>query len=273
MAGLKYEWAFDIGAIEGGFACTGSDDGGAFSVTMTSGTYCHTDISSVVSGVVAFKTALAAALNTAATGAGTYSVTYDFTIGGNEVFYSIGYSAGNFSLDLTGSTAQTNLAKTIGFVGDQSGDDTYSSTVRPYYFLYPSMPGRSEMSDEYEPDGIVFESTSDDGTRYQMAVDTAETLSDWTQMGETSTAPALYTDPGTLVFERDAASAAPWTYQHAWRHARAGYHPFLCIDGGLSTSAVHLLRAEGGSFRPQRMASKDYALWNIPFKTALLGNL
>ena len=264
---VRYEFAFDLATFSDGFAMTGTDDGGAFSVSMTSGTYAHATITSVVSGYTAFSAALKTALD-AASASGTYTVTYAATTG-----YTIAYSGALCTLDLTGTTAQTNMARLLGFSGDRSGATSYASQVRPYYLILPSMPGRSEMTDEYEPDGIVFESQSDDGTRYQMAVDTSEVLSDWTQMAETNSAPDSAFADGTFVFERSVNSAAPWSYQHAWEHARKGKHPFLCVDSGTSESAVHLLRAEGGSFRPQRMASKDYSLWNIPFKTALLGRL
>jgi hypothetical protein len=50
---LHYEWSFDLAQL-GGASLTGSDDGGAFSVSMTSGTYAHTSINSVVSGYTAF---------------------------------------------------------------------------------------------------------------------------------------------------------------------------------------------------------------------------
>jgi hypothetical protein len=200
-------------------------------------------------------------------------VTYVFVAGGNEAFYTIDYSAGDFSLDLTGSDTQVTMRRVLGFSGDQSTSDAYSSDVRPYYVILPAMPGRSECSDEYEPEGITNESIADDGSAYQISRATSEILSDWIQMAESTTAPDTFTNNGTYVFERDATSAVPWSYQHAWRHARTGYHPFLVVDSGTSENAVHMLRADGSSFMPQRMASKDYPLWNIPFRTRKLGDL
>lgn len=263
MAVVAYTWSFDIATIESGFTMTGTDDGGAFSVSMTTGTYNHYDISSIVTGYTEFADALETALN-AASASGTYTVSFSLTTG-----YTIAYSGALLSLDLTGSTGQTNMAKVLGFSGDRSGATTYASQVRPYYFILPAMPGRSDMSDQYEPDEVVFESTADDGTRRQIAVDTAEIFSDWMQMAEIETAPTAFA-AGTPPFTRQATSAVPWTYQHAWRHARTGYHPFFVGDTGVG-NAVHILRAEGGAFKPVRMASKDFGLWNIPFLTALLG--
>jgi hypothetical protein len=264
MTFLAYTWSFDIATIASGFTMTGTDDGGAFSVSMTTGVYNHFDISSIVTGHSDFATALETAIN-AASSSGTYTVEFDVATG-----YTIGYSGAVLSLDLTGSAGQTNMAAVLGFSGDRTGATSYASQVRPYYYILPLIPARSEMSDEYEPDGITAEAVADDSSAYQLSRATSETLSDWIQAAEIEDPPGSAFSAGTAVFERHATSAVPWSYQHAWRHARTGYHPFFVGDSGVG-NAVHMLHADGSSFRPQRMAAKDFGLWNIPFRTRLLG--
>ncbi len=130
------------------------------------------------------------------------------------------------------------------------------------------------MSDEYEEEGGVSESVADDGTAFHIAKDGLAIYSDWVQMGETNTAPTTHTDDGTPVFKRSATAEVPWTYQHAFEHARTlGSAPFLVVDSGTAESAVHQMRADGSSLKASRFASADIDLWNVPFKTRLLGRL
>jgi hypothetical protein len=262
---LRYEFAWDFGLYETAPAVTVDDDGAAFVVTFSSGTHTPSGIESIVSGYTSFTTALAAALNAGTTGAGEYEVIWNGPTG-----YEINYDSGNFSLTFSG-TAGTNMRSLLGMTGNRSGDDQYLSQCRPYYLIIPAMPGRSMMSDEYEPEGISTDASADDGSNYQTSKSTSETYCDWVQMAETDQAPSSFSSVGTYVFERQATTAVPWSYQHAWRHARGGKQPFVVVDG--SENAVHELRAEGTTFHPQRFASQDIQLWNVPFKTRLLGRL
>lgn len=277
---LRYEWAFDL-AVLGGVAASLTDDGGTGEAALTSGLYAHTSIAAVqdidgdtvsrFSAVTSFAAALAAELNTTSGGSGTYTVTWNGTTG-----YTVAYSGGDFSLSFSGATTAaqgTLLRRILGFSADLTGEDTYSSDVRPYYLIIPSIQARSDVSDEYEPDGIMAEAVADDGTAYQISRDTAEIWSDWTQASETETAPSSLSSEGTLVFARQATATAPWTYEHAWRHMRLGLHPFLVVDSGTGEDAVHMIRAEGASFRPVRFAGTDQPYWSIPFRTRLVGRL
>lgn len=263
---LRYEWSFDLSVI--GAVDMYVDDGTQFTVRIASGHLAHTSIAGVVPGVTAFATTLQTALNDA-TAPGTYTVAYSATTG-----YTIARTSATFDFDFTSGIAAaegTRMRQILGFAGGDGGAGSYSSTVRPHYIILPSIQARSTMSDEYEPGDITSESVADDGSDYQVSRDTAEIWSDWTQQAETEAGPATAFADGTLVFKRQATAAAPWTYQHAWEHHRLGEHPFLVVDG--SEQAVHRMRAEGSSFRPQRFAGQDLPHWSLSFRTRLLGRL
>lgn len=277
---LRYEWSFDLAAL-GGVAVVVDDDGSAGEAEIASGTHAHTSIATVedvegnavarYSAYTAFAVVLAAALNTASTGVGTYTVTWNGTTG-----YTVAYSAGNFSLSFSTVTTAAQgvlLRQILGFSGDKSGAASYSSDARPFFVIIPTVEGRTQMTDEMEPDDLASEAVADDGTAYQVSRDSLEVWSDWRQTAETNTAPSTFSAAGTPVYARHATSAVPWTYQHAWRHMRLADHPFLVLDTGTSESAVHQIRAEGASFRPQRFAAADYDLWSLDFRTRLIGRL
>lgn len=267
---LHYHWGWDI-TLVGSMSVRVVDSGGAFTVTLSSGTYCHTDISSVESGYTDFATALQTAIDAAATD--TFTVSFSTSNG-----YTIANDSNNTTtLDFTTpGAAGTLMRQALGFSGNQTGTDDYSSNVRPHYWIIPAIQGRSNMSDEYEPDGVTMESSDDSGGTVQLSRDTSEVWSDWTQAAEIEDPPAAWEDAGTMPYKRqeDAGTSADdvsWSYQRAWEHHRLGDHPFLCIDG--SEQAVHRLRADGSAFHPVRFASGDYGLWSIPFRTRLLGRL
>lgn len=273
---LRYEWAWRIQSI-GTVAIKVTDDGGTSTVSLTSGTYAHTSISSVVPGYTAFSAALKAALDADSTLSGTYTVTWNGTTG-----YTISVT-GSSSLTLSFATTTaahgTRMQRILGFSADQSGATSYSSDVRPYFMIIPAIQGRSELSDEYEPPDIAMEDVADDGTaeltsRYEgddESDDDGEVWLDWTQNAETETGPSVFSGEGTFVFKRQATSAVPWTYQHAFKHMRRGHHPFLVLDG--SEKAVCQIRADGASFTPRRFAGTDQPFWTIPFRTRLLGRI
>lgn len=267
---LRYEWAFDVSLISSGLSVIVTDSGGPFTVSFTSGTYAHTSINSVVSGYTSFADAFEAALNAGSLSTAVYSVAYAF-----DLNTAIGYTIEcdeNAAFDFTGTDAQVNMRRILGFATDSASSTLHESTVRPYYILAPSIQGRSNMSDEVEPDDISEEESADDGTVYQTSKETSEIVCEWTQMAEPTSIPgATVLSPWAPPFERQATSLIPWSYQHAFRHARTGMLPFLVVDG--SDSEVHQLRADGTSFRPTRFASPDYGLWSIRFRTRLLGRL
>ncbi len=271
---LRYEFGWDFANVTN-VSVPASDDGGAFTIGFTSGTYCHTDLTSVLGSgnFDDFATALQTEMNAQSSGAGSYTVTYAQATG-----YTISYSFGAFSMTLAGSDERAQLAAIIGFSAAVSGSASYSSDMRPKYTIRPAIEARTNLSDEYEPDDVAAAGVADDGTRVHIARDTAEVWLDWTQVAEIETVPSNWEDAGTPPFKRqvDAGTAADdvsWSYQHAFEHVRAAHHPFLIVDSGTSESAVVLMRAEGMGFRPTRWTGQDQPIWSIPFRCALQGRL
>ena len=296
---IRYEWGIDVTQLVLGSTAVGelavyTDNGTTDGLAeLTSGTLCHTDISSVM-GSGEF-TGLASALQTEIDTVVGSLVAYT----GSTMSYRI-LTTGTPSFDFrdaatpngvgSGSSAGRMLAAALGFNYEHpdatggsasdpynillSGASEYSSNVRPYFVINPAIPGRSNMSDEYEEEGGVSEAVADDGTAYHVAKDGLAIYSDWVQMGETSADTFTATGAGTPVFKRDATAAVPWSYQHAWEHSRTlGAAPFLVVDSGTSESAVHRFRSDGSSLKPTRFGSQDFDLWNVPFRTRLLGRL
>jgi hypothetical protein len=265
---LRYEWGWDFGLFPSGATVTVDDDGAPFVVTFTTGTYIHTSITDVdaTAAYDEFAAAFETALNAGDSGSNTYLVTYHPATG-----YEIDGQNADFTLTFASDDAGVAMRHILGFSGNQSGNPAYNSDARPYYLIIPVIQGRSLVSDEYEPEGISVDAISDDATAYQTSRSTAETLCTWTQMAEVADAPAGPFANGTYIFEREATSTIPWTYQHAFRHARDGKQPFLVVDG--SDSEVHELRADGTSFHPQRFGAQDFHIWNVPFRTRKLGVL
>jgi hypothetical protein len=260
---LRYEWGWDFANYVASPAFTIDDDGSPHVITFSTGTYIHTSITDVIAPYDEFAAALESAINDVVDGSNSYTVTWNGTTG-----YTIAADTVNFTLSFSGD-AGLNMRRILGFTGNMSAASEQESNCRPYYLIIPAMPGRSQVSDEYQPEGIAEDASSDDGHAYQIAKATSEIYCDWTQMAETDQAPSSFSSEGTYVFEREATTAIPWTYQHAFTHGAGGMQPFLVIEG--STESVHELRAEGVPFHPQRFSAPDYALWNIPFRTRLLG--
>lgn len=277
---LYYEWSWDVAAV-GPIAMVVTDSGGPFEVRFTSGLFCHDAIANTVdidgntvsrySNAQKFATALQTQLNVSTGSADFYSVTWNpvtgYTILFSDTSFSIAFDSGFTS----GSAEEgARMAQILGFSGNVSGADQYSSDRRPIYLIIPTIQGRSNMSDEHEPEGLTLEAVADDGTAYQLSKSSTEVWSDWEQQAETDQVPSSFGDVGTPVFIRTAqGTAVPWSYQHAWRHMRVADHPFLVRDG--SSATLHQIRAEGASFRPTRFASPDYSLWTIGFRTRQIG--
>jgi hypothetical protein len=227
--------------------------------TVASGTYAFADLASVMGtgNYTAFATALVTAFNAAA--AGTYTIswstsTYQWTIYRNTAF----------TLTFSGASA-LRLRAALGFSGNPSGAGTvgspYVSDVRPYYVVVPATDACTNVTDVYEPDDIVDEAVSDGGTPYGVARQTNELREDWTHGFESYAA----------TFTSAAAAAVPWTWQHFVRHVR-GQHPFVKYETGLTTT-VHKMRADGASFKPQRVTVDDNTYWNMRLLTRRIGTL
>jgi hypothetical protein len=280
---LQYYWGWDVAMLSGStLTVIVTDSSGllganrTFTVSITSGTFAHIDLSSVTGTgtYTAFAAALEAALE-AGSALGsvprTYTVTWSSTTG-----YTIAVDSGaTLTLDLTGSVAQLLMRTILGMAGDRTGALSYSSTRRPYYLLVPATQCRTAVSDEYEPADVVTEEINDSGLgTSEISRDEDEVWLDWTQTAEDEHGlPTAIFDPGTPVFDRHLTAALRWSYQQAWAHHQTSGDPFAVVEGGVTAgSDVARLRAEGSSWEPNRMGS-DYDAWSIAFRTRLLGRL
>lgn len=267
---VYYAFGFDVGEI-GGLSMTVTDDGGVFSVAFgIAETFAHVDMSSVMGAGAYddFAGALQTSLNASSAGIGTYGVSFNASTGYAIEYFDV------FSIDLTGTDAQTNMARVLGFSGDRSGDSSYASQVRPYYLILPAIAGRSKPTDERQPPGVGTESVTDGGGTCQRARRSSEIYSDWDQSGEDmrTIATIAFGGAGAPVFRRLATAAIPWSYQEAWRHHKTNFDPFAVVDSSFG-STVHRMRAEGCSFKPARIAGVDIDLWSLPFRTRELGRI
>jgi hypothetical protein len=279
---LLYYFGFDVAMLSGGLTVIVTDSSGllganrTFTVSITSGTFAHIALSSVMGTgeYTAFAAALEAALE-AGSALGsvprTYTVSWSSTTG-----YTIAVNSGaTLTLDLTGSEAQIRMRLLLGMAGDRTGSTSYSSTRRPWYLIIPATQCRTAMSDEYEPPDVVSEETNDSGAgTSEISREEDEVWLDWAQTAEDpNDLPSGAFDPGTPVFERQITTALRWSYQHAWAHHQDSGDPFAVVEGGVvAGSDVARLRAEGSSWEPNRMGS-DYDAFSIQFKTRLLGRL
>jgi hypothetical protein len=266
---LTYQWAFDLDTI-GAATVDVTDDGGSFTASVSTGTWCHTDIGTVEAGVASFAAALQNALNTASS-SGAHTVTFSEATG-----YTLAYSGSTLELDFGTTTAAegVRMRQILGMSGDRTGATSYGSQVRPFYFAIPAVGGRSNVTDEYEPTGVASEAVADDGSAYVISRDTAETWFDWEQRAEDEgqVASVAAFGEGTPVFARNATAAVPWSWQAAWLHMRAARHVLLVRDAD-GVDYIHDVRAEGLHFQPTRFAGTDIPIWSLNFRTRLLGTL
>jgi len=252
---LIYASGFQVGGTNT-MTCTIA----GFVATITPATYFAGDETATafmpVAGYTAFTAACAAAFDAA--GGGAWTVTWSYTTGK----YTIS-RATTFTLAFS-TAADLRLRAALGFTGDKSGANTYTSDEVPKYVILAAITARTAVTNVYEADGIVEEAVSDGGDAYGTALRTGELLSDWTQAYEAKTA----------VFTRNAVPVNGWCWQAFFAHHR-GTHPFGVTGTGDDdiTFPLYMLRADGASFTPQRVTSDDDTYWSIPFRCRDLGLL
>lgn len=206
-----------------------------------------------------FTTAVKSAFD-AATGS-TFTVTFSTTTG----LYTIS-RATTFTLTFS-SASDLRLRAALGFTGDKSGSNSYTSDAVPAYVVRSEILGRTNVMGQYEPDDIAEETVSDGGEAFVVTRKTNEFVMTWQQSME----------PRTAVYEWAAYKAAsnssiPWSWQQWFAHTR-GTHPFYVNDTleGESNGAVFRLTASGASFRPQRVTADYDDQWIVPFEARWLG--
>ena len=243
---------FDFAEI-GTFAPVFSDSGGTSPVSFATGKNTHVSITSVLADVNDFASRLQTALNAHATLAGTYAVTFSTT----TLKYTISANQ-TFSLDIDPAGVS---GRVLGFTGDKSGANTYTSDVVPYYAIKLTRGGISNPTDAYEPAGYAEDAFTESGDHYGITVGAFPSFYDFTVPSE----------PLAAVHDYAAVAAAPWTFKHFWTHVR-NVHSFLVLVPP-NVGTVHRLRAEAARFAPQRAVANFNDQWHLAFATVLRGRL
>lgn len=259
MAGVLYT-GFDI-ARTGSMGVSLQDTGGPYSISLTSGTHAHIDLSgiSATSGYTTFASALKTAFDAAS------SETYTFTWSSTTRKYTIAGTS-TFSLTFTGD-AGTRLKAALGFTGNKSGSTSYTSDVAAYYAVPLARSQMSGYSRPFEREGYVKRSTSVNGTDYSV---NAITIPSDVRF-------RLLYQPLADTFEADIVASSPWSMEHAIKHARC-HQPIACVYDS-DPSVVIKLSADFAAFseRLRSLAfaqSSDYhGLWHVTLEGRYLGAL
>lgn len=203
----------------------------------------------------AVKTAFDAATST------TFTVTFDTTTG----LYTIS-RATTFTLSFS-TAADLRLRAALGFTGNKSGANTYTSDVVPAYVCRSEILGRSNVMGQVEPDDIAEEVVSDGGEAFVITRKTGEFIMTWQQTMEPRSAVYEW-----AAYKANSNSSIPWSWQQWFTHTR-GTHPFWVNDTleGEANGAVYRMTASGASFRPQRVTADYDDQWVVPFEARWLG--
>lgn len=176
---------------------------GGSAVSVSTGHYCHLDLSDYDSACTSF----AAALQAAAVAAGFASalVTYSHTAHA----YTLRNGGGAFALAFPSSTAGALMARILGFDPTTSASATsHTGTVRPYYVIVPSKDGRSRYSGLRQV-ARSMRRQADDGRGFSLSTSDAVYTGQWEHWHESLAA----------TFTHSATSSVPWTWEHLWTHA------------------------------------------------------
>lgn len=232
---------------------------GTSSVSIATGTYCHTDLSPVLGS--GNYDDFAGALQAALTASGATTFAFTVTWSSATLTYTIACTNA-FTLTFPNTSAGNRMADVLGFARNTTtGSATStSSTRRPYYVIDGIMGARSNWTRPYESDDVSSQAESEDGSTFTTARSVAPLYEDWTVPFEERAA----------VYEAHATSAVPWTWEHFFKHSR-GIEPFGIFDDDGNT--VHVLRGgRGASFRPSRVQA-DWDVFNVDLYTIHRGAL
>ena len=243
---------------------------GQWSVSISTGTYSHQDLSSATgaSTYTDFATALQTAMNASGDSTDTFTVSYSTS----TLRYTITSNGSrNFTLkDPTATTARKVMGQILGFTseavaGSSSPTDAVTGDALPWYIISPAVGALSDRTDDYEPSGIAIGDETEDGSHYSIARTASPTYNDF----------AIMLEGQAACFKRDATNSSPWaypwTYQHFFEHVRS-IEPFLIVDSDASENTVHMLRPGSANWNPDRRES-DHNLYDIRFDTYVEGRL
>lgn len=262
---LVYYSGFSVGSVAGTSKYTATVAGSA--ATITAGTYVPAyNLATGGGGAGIYAASQYTEFSAAVKSAFDAATASTFTVSLNALTGKYTVSrATNFTLAFS-SADDLRLKYALGFTqSSYSGANTYTGEEVAKFILIPQIAGRSQVSDVYEADDIVSEAVSDGGRSYAIARRTSELLSDWTQQMETY----------ATTFTRGVTSINAWCWQAFFGHHR-GTHPFVVRDDGYASlttqgETAHLLRADGGFFKPRRQDADLDARWHIDFRTRDLG--
>lgn len=193
---------------------------------------------------------LKAELDAGSPNAWTYTVTYSHTAG----TFTISASGGNIALDFNSDgQASVNARQALGFGATSANASSHTSPAKAFYVIHTLHDGLSNVSEDYEPHGIVRGVISDSGQSFAVAPLAAPVHFDFRVPFERKQA----------VFKHEATATVPWTFEHLFEHCR-GDLPFRV---SWVYSPLHLLRPEGASFRPTRAWDDFDDAWHIDFET------
>lgn len=193
------------------------------------------------------------------------AATWDVSFSSTTLLYTIS-GPGSFQIDPSLDADGERFASAIGIdpAGATSVSDDVVGTMRPYYVMRAVYDGVERGNDQYEPNSIAFESEADDGASYGVARTTSPKYYDFSVQFETK----------ETSFKANATAAVPWTWEHMFEHIRT-IEPFWMTDsaytGDVDTTLSLKMRAEGSSQNFRMVAPQLDTLWDIPFKTRVLG--
>jgi hypothetical protein len=258
---LYLEAGWDFARI-GSFSIVMTDDGGGpVTITISTGRYSHSDLSAVMGTgeYTDFATALAAAINANATLENDYSVTWAPATG----TYTIAKASGLFTITGTGMGGPPLSGVAMNVLGRENiAEDvsSVSSEFRAYYSIAPAHGGKSQVSDDYEPDGLTEGGYTTGGGHFAITAGSGITFHDF----------SLMLEPKSAVYERVATAGTPWTYEHFFKHVRST-EPFSLSDG--TDYEVFTLRPESARFKPAREVADYDGHWNLTLACYLEGRI
>jgi hypothetical protein len=259
---------FDTERI-GSLSITVVEDGATattFTVTASTGTYCHRDLQSVMGSgdYDDFAGELKSIMDAGSASAGcgwTYNVTwsntgFSYTVAAN--------TAGAVTFDLLFSgAAALRMRNVLGYSGDQTNAQTYTSDIRPYYVLSTDKGAIGYRSGyQYHDDDWAHEFVAEDGTTYGLAKSTPSKLFDLTVPLETK----------ELLWSDYAATAVPWVWEDLLLHAHC-HEPVLIQDDENSTTRVVKIRADSISMRTGFRSAQYVDEMDLPLGVRVLGSI
>jgi hypothetical protein len=232
------------------------DDDGTETVRLTTGTFAHVNLSSVVTGVTAFASGLQTALNVGPR-AGKYSVTWAVATG-----YTVGYtgSASAVSFSAVTATEGVRMRRILGFSGNFSAFPAVSD-VRPFYVLDLARDGLSGFSRDFEVSGQTQRQVSVKGNAFTVSPLTHERRF----KGRTRFMPRA------RVFASEATTAVPWTFEHLLQHARC--REALLLDMPGDRIVYRSVNGEFDEASRKPVFGDFHGLWDLAIEGQVLGRL